>query len=298
MEQKKLLEKKAPYIERRINEVDWYNSQRDQDFETLVNYTQNEVNTPDKEANLLLEMAKGKSNQSPADIRSVLSTTVKPGSAEKPRVSFSDPNILSKLDNKVTIIDGNKYLKINVTYHISMHENSSHQSSLLDRGANGGVCGADMTVIGHTGRYINLRGLDNHEVNELEIVSCAAVTTSQQGPVLLVFHQYANYGKGKSIHSSGQLEHYGNYVNDKSRKIQGGRQLIKTLDGYLFPLQIKSGLPYLNIRKPTDEELRDLPSVVMTSAQRWDPKILDSEIPVDATNWYDSSDVKNPGFFD
>ena len=105
------MEKKPPYIERRVNEVDWYNSQRDQDFETLVNYTQNEANTPDKEANPLLEMAKGKGNQSPADIRSVLSTTVKPGSVDKPRVSFSDPNILSKLDDKVTIIDGNKYLK-------------------------------------------------------------------------------------------------------------------------------------------------------------------------------------------
>ena len=129
-------------------------------------------------------------------------------------------------------------------------------------------------------------------------MSCAAVANSQQGPVLLVFHQYAYYGKDKSIHSSGQLEHYGNYVNDKSHKIQGGKQLIKTLDGYLFPVQIKSGLPYLNIRPPTDEELKDLPSVVMTSAQTWDPKILDSEFPEDSTNWYNSSDVEKSGFFD
>ena len=67
----------------------------------------------------------------------------------------------------MVVLDGVKYLKINCTYCIFLYENITHQDSLLDKGANSGVCCADMTVIGHTNRFINLRGLDNHEVVEL-----------------------------------------------------------------------------------------------------------------------------------
>jgi hypothetical protein len=37
-------------------------------------------------------------------------------------------------------------------------------------------------------------------------------------------HQYAYTGKGGTIHFSGQLEWCGNDVNDRSIKIDGGRQ--------------------------------------------------------------------------
>ena len=56
-----------------------------------------------------------------------------------------------------------------------------------------------MTVVAHTNRFINLRGLDNHEVNELKIVSYVSVAQSQKGPVVLIFHQYANYNKRKPL---------------------------------------------------------------------------------------------------
>ena len=113
--------------------------------------------------------------------------------------SFWFVNVISSFPN----IDGVKYLKINYTYQVSLYKNITHQDSLLDKGANSGVCGSDMTIIDHTNQFINLRGLDNHEVIKLEIVSCASVTESQKGLVVFIFHQYANYGKGKSIHSSG-----------------------------------------------------------------------------------------------
>ena len=118
-----------------------------------------------------------------------------------------------------------------------------------------------MTVIAHTKRYINLQGLDNHEVNELKIVSCVAVAESQKGPVVLIFHQYANLGKGKSIHSSGQLEYYRKYVNDKSHKVEGGKELIKILDGYLFPVYICSGFSYLNMHPVTEEDQANYPQL-------------------------------------
>ena len=74
---------------------------------------------------------------------------------------------------------------------------------------------------------------------------------TQRGSVVCIMHQYAIYGKGKTIHSSPQLEHFGNLVDDKSRKV-GGKQRITTLEGYVIPLQFCQGLAYLPMTPPTD----------------------------------------------
>jgi hypothetical protein len=54
---------------------------------------------------------------------------------------------------------------------------------------------------------------------------------TQSGEAVIVLHQYAYTGKGKMIQSSGQLEWYKQHVDDRSVK-EGGKQPIKTLDGY------------------------------------------------------------------
>ena len=56
-----------------------------------------------------------------------------------------------------------------------------------------------MTIIGHTNQFINLKGLDNHEVRELEIVSCASVTESHKGPVVLIFISMPAMAKEKTF---------------------------------------------------------------------------------------------------
>ena len=68
-------------------------------------------------------------------------------------------------------------------------------------------------------------------------------------------------GEGKTIYSSGQLEWFKNDVNDKSLKISGGLQRIQTHDGYVHPLDIKNGLPYIPMRPYTDKELEALSHV-------------------------------------
>ena len=90
-------------------------------------------------------------------------------------------------------------------------------------------------------------------------------------------HQYAIYGKGKSIHSSPQLEHYGIKVDDRSLKVGGG-QRITTLEGYVIPLQFRNGLAYFETKKPTDNDIEEYPYVILTSDTDWDPSILDNEI--------------------
>ena len=78
-------------------------------------------------------------------------------------------------------------------------------------------------------------------------------------------NEYANYGKGNTIHSSGQTEWNKNQVNDRCVK-EGGSQCITTLDGYSFPLKCRGGLIDLStMGKPTDEEQLKYPSVHLTS---------------------------------
>ena len=56
------------------------------------------------------------------------------------------------------------------TYHISKHL-ASFYGSLVDRGANGGLAGADVHVLERTGRKVSVTGLDDHEIPGLDIVT-------------------------------------------------------------------------------------------------------------------------------
>ena len=89
--------------------------------------------------------------------------------------------------------------------------------------------------------YVDVIGIDSHQVTDLPIVTVGGVVPSQLGDVIAIMHQYAYIGEGKTIHSSAQFEHYKNDVNDKSFKVSGGLQQIQTPNGYVHPLNIKNG---------------------------------------------------------
>ena len=121
--------------------------------------------------------------------------------------------------------------------------------------------------------------IDQHQINGLDIVQCAALVDTNHGYVNLIMNEYAYYGKGHTIHSSGQIEWHKNQVDDKAVRV-GGTQSITTLDGYSCPLKCTGGLMYLSILgKPTDEELVKYPSVHLTSLHEWDPSVLDFSYP-------------------
>ena len=182
-----------------------------------------------------------------------------------------------------------------VMYHVSRHESSS-MGALVDRGANGGIAGSDVRIINYTDKRVDVRGIDNHELVDIPIVTAGGVVESQNGPVIAILHQYAYHGQGKTIHSPAQLEAYNQDVNDRSIKVDGGLQRIKTLDGYVHPLSIKNGLAYSAIRPYTDAEWDDLPHVVWTGDKEWDPSVMDNAYHEDDEHWYDTiSDLaENP----
>ena len=80
-----------------------------------------------------------------------------------------------------------------------------------------------------------MTGIDSHELQGLHVVQCAALVETNHGIVNLIMNEYACYGKGRTIHSSGQIELFKNSVDDMSVQV-GGKQRIRTIDGYAMPL--------------------------------------------------------------
>ena len=164
------------------------------------------------------------------------------------------------------------------TYHVAEASQGKH-GSLVDRGANGGLAGSDVRILSRSSRKCTVTGIDSHELQGLDVVQCAALVETNHGIVNLIMIEYACYGKGHNIHSSGQIEWFENSVDDRSVQV-GGKQRICTIDGYAMPLTCRSGLMYLSILGiPTDTDLERYPAVHLTGPHEWDPSVLDYTHP-------------------
>ena len=101
------------------------------------------------------------------------------------------------------------------TYHIAQASQARH-GSLVNSGANGGLAGSDVRILSRSSRNCTVTGFDSHELQGLDVVQCAALVETNHGIVNLIISEYACYGKGHTIHSSGQIEWFKNSVDDRS----------------------------------------------------------------------------------
>jgi hypothetical protein len=170
----------------------------------------------------------------PGDIHRVLSQSMAKGSAPPARKSI--------VQDGVTYYAANQHIQYWASSHCQVKT-----GALIDHGANGGIAGDDVWVINRTGQQVDVQGIYNHQIVDIRIVTAGAFVKLQRGEVIIVMHQYVYTGKGKTIHSSGQLEWYKQEVDDRSIKV-AGKQRTKTLDGYVIPLDVKSGLPYVKMQ--------------------------------------------------
>jgi len=168
----------------------------------------------------------------------------------------------------------------NKTYHVNMarilvnsNSTTEHGESLIDRGANAGFAGNDVMVLATGTRTVDVQGVNGTIIKGKPIGTAAGYVESTAGPVIAILQEYALYQDGPSVHSSVQLEHFGLDVDERPRAL-GGRQSIKTPDGFELPLKSYNGLSYMPMRPPTIEELHQLPHVILTSNVPWNPAIL------------------------
>jgi hypothetical protein len=152
---------------------------------------------------------------------------------------------------------------------------------LVDRGANGGLGGGDVLLLATVeGRKVDITGIDNHQLTNIPIATVAAKVRTTSGEIIMIFHQFAYTGVGRTIISPGQSEFYKHIFHDQHRST-GGHQLIQTMDNHVVPLQGMEGLLYVDISKPSKRDMEILPQVEMTSDATWDPAILDKKINLD-----------------
>ena len=123
------------------------------------------VSPPEDEAQTLHAFLASHGNDaSPADLCNALSTSSK-RAADKPHQA-----------------------NMHLTYSVGKHR-ADKPGALIDRGANGGVAGADVCVIEMTHHAINIQGVSDHQVTDLKIVTAGSVVQTQHGPVIAIFHQ-------------------------------------------------------------------------------------------------------------
>ena len=74
-----------------------------------------------------------------------------------------------------------------VIYRVSSHH-SKNDVSLIDRGDNGGVAGDDIRITSRTHRKVIIQGIDNHQINNIPIITAGGVINTQRGKVIAIFH--------------------------------------------------------------------------------------------------------------
>ena len=107
---------------------------------------------------------------------------------------------------------------LNVVYY---HSHALKKGSFVDRGTNSGLYGTDVRFIKKTRRSVDSQGIGNHQITDVPYFTAGAIGHTHIGPVIVILHQYAYIGNGKTIHSSGQLESFNFDVNDKYMKVNG-----------------------------------------------------------------------------
>ena len=128
-------------------------------------------------------------------------------------------------------------------YNVHVSSRANQKRCLVDRGANGCIIGSDVSIVSRTNKCIDLTGVEDHTVRELNIVHAACVAKTHLGNVISHVHQGAYMPDSKSILSPLQLESNGCTVVDKARGLNGGEQpYVQSPDGCRIPLSMAHGL--------------------------------------------------------
>jgi len=93
------------------------------------------------------------------------------------------------------------------------------------------------------------------------------------GPVILIMNHGALRGSHTTVLAPIQMEAFGILVDDKSH-MAGGHQCIRTHEGYVIPIHMDNGLPFIPLRKYTLREWYTLPHVPVTHPSTWNPASL------------------------
>jgi hypothetical protein len=82
-----------------------------------------------------------------------------------------------------------------VQYCIGQHNITTMDKALVDRGANGEICGADMLVLEGSESYVDVSGLAGHKDNQLRVVASQALITTHKGDAITTFIRWLSWNR-------------------------------------------------------------------------------------------------------
>ena len=110
-----------------------------------------------------------------------------------------------------------------------MSKNFAHRTSkvdrvcdrqLINRRVSVGVEVEDVcTLFIHHDRLVGARDIDNRGINYAPILKVGQVAKKSVDESVIIMNQHACHYKGKAIHSSRQVTHFKNFVDDTSIKV-------------------------------------------------------------------------------
>jgi hypothetical protein len=104
----------------------------------------------------------------------------------------------------------------------------------------------DFRVLEQTLHQASISGLAENAVKDQQIFTAAACISTSRGVIVGVFHQYSHLGTGKTVHSANQISYFGVQTWEIPRII-AGQQRLPHPDGYVIPLSVRNGLPYMDM---------------------------------------------------
>ena len=116
-------------------------------------------------------------------------------------------------------------------YHVAQAKQAQH-GSLVGRGANGGLAGSDVRILSKSSRKCTVTGIDQHQINRLDIVQCAALVKTNHGYVNLIMNEYnrnMSKSKGWTLQSSLLMLWMEKTRVNNQTKIDDNVNLLKTL---------------------------------------------------------------------
>ena len=118
---------------------------------------------------------------------------------------------------------------------------------------------------------VNISGVGNHLINDKQFASFCAVLSTDAGPKLGIWHNYAYVPEIQgTIHLSIQMKAYGIIIYDTPRAF-GGQAMMRHPDGVQIPIVFHHGLPNIRQWYPTKEEFMNINQIIMTDEADWDP---------------------------
>ena len=127
-----------------------------------------------------------------------------------------------------------------IIYKVNVN-NSVSTNSLLNRGANECIAGADTPIIFKNKHHkVDFQGINFHQMVGLSIGTAEAIVNTTDG-IIAFLNQYTYTCRVTFIHLSEQVKSYKSIVDDHSMKVSGKQRII-TSEQYIIPVDICNGL--------------------------------------------------------